>query len=222
MKTLLPIFFGLVLPGLAGELTFETKLEEVEVPLDGRRVTADFKFENKSDEDVAIAKYNATCSCMTVQVKGGKLSYAPGESGVIRGVFDMGNFSGTVDKAVQIWLDGDPEDAPSVTLTTRIHIPVLVDVEPKTLRWDVGGEMTSQTITVTMMHDEPIKVTSVSCQNPNFKIKQKTVEEGKKYELEVTPTDTSSQSIGLISIETDCPIKRHATQRAYTIVRKPG
>lgn len=219
MRALLPILFGMILPGMAGEFTFETKLTEVEVPLDGRRVTADFKFENKSDEEVAIAKYNATCSCMTVQVKGGKLSYAPGESGVIRGVFDMGNFSGTVDKSVQLWLDDDPEEAPSVTLTARIHIPVLVDVEPKTLRWDVGGKMESQTITVSMKHDEPIKVTSVNCANPDFKIELKVVEEGKKYELEVSPTDNESQSIGLISIETDCAIKKHAVQRAYTIIR---
>lgn len=221
MRLLLPILFGLVLPCMSGELTFETKLEEVEVPLDGRRVTADFKFENKSDKEVAIAKYDATCSCMTVQVKGGKLSYAPGESGVIRGVFDMGNFSGTVDKSVQIWLDGDPEASPSVTLTARIHIPVLVEVEPKTLRWDVGGEMNSQSVTVLMKHDEPIDVTSVSCANPNFKVELKVVEKGKKYELEVTPSDNQTQSIGLISIETDCAIKKHAIQRAYAIVRMP-
>lgn len=221
MRVLLLFFLGLTLQGMAGELSFEKVLEEVEVPLDGRRVTADFKFENKSGEDVSIAKYNATCSCMTVQVKGGKLSYGPGESGVIRGVFDMANFTGTVDKSVQIWLNGDPEGAPSVTLTARIHIPVLVDVEPKTLRWNLGDKAKSQTIAVTMKHDEPIRVTSVNCANPNFKVELKTIEEGKRYELEVTPTNTDEQRIGLISIETDCEIKRHKTQRAYTIVRSP-
>lgn len=218
---LLLIFLGLTLSGLAGELSFEKVLEEVEVPLDGRRVTADFKFENKSGEEVSIAKYNATCSCMTVQVKGGKLSYAPGEGGVIRGVFDMANFTGTVDKSVQIWLDDDPESAPSVTLTARINIPVLVDVEPKTLRWNVGDKTESQTIAITMKHDEPIGVKAVSCANPHFKLELKTIEEGKRYELKVSPTDTKEQRIGLISIETDCEIKRHAVQRAYTIVRSP-
>ena len=222
MRAFLLVTFGMILPMVAGELAFESKLEEVEVPLDGRRVTADFKFENKTDKDVAIAKYNATCSCMTVQVKGGKLSYAPGESGVIRGVFDMGNFSGTVDKSVQIWLDDDPENAPSVVLTARINIPVLVEVEPKTLRWDVGGDTKSQTISITMHHDEPIHVTSVNSANPHFNLELKTIEDGAKYELQVTPTDAGEQRIGLISIETDCKVKRHATQRAYTIVRSPG
>ncbi|MEP4078276.1 DUF1573 domain-containing protein [Haloferula sp.] len=221
MRALLLMCIGLVLPGFGGELTFEKKLETVEVPLDGRKVTADFKFENKSDEEVRIAKYNATCSCMTVQVKGGKLSYAPGESGVIRGVFDMGNFSGTVDKAVQIWVDDDSEGMPSITLTARIHIPVLVEVEPKTLRWDVGGNTDSQVLTISMKHDEPIKVTSATSVNPHFELELKTIEEGAKYELVVTPTDTETQRIGLISIETDCSIEKHAKQRAYTIVRSP-
>lgn len=221
MRAPLLILAGLIPALFAGELTFEKTLEEVQVPLDGRRVTADFKFENKSDQDVRIAKYNATCSCMTVQVKGGKLAYAPGESGVIRGVFDMGNFSGTVDKALQIWLDDDAEGTPSVTLTARIHIPVLVDLNPQTLRWDVGGKTESKTIQITMKHDDPIKVTSVESVNPHFELELKTIEVGKKYELVVTPTDTDTQRIGLISIETDCALTRHAKQRAYTIVRNP-
>ena len=221
MRAPLLILIGLILPVFGAGLTFEKTLEEVEVPLDGRRVTADFKFENKGDKDVRIAKYNATCSCMTVQVKGGKLAYAPGERGVIRGVFDMANFSGTVDKAVQIWLDDDAEGTPSVTLTARIHIPILVELDPKTLRWDVGGKTESRTIKITMKHDKPIHVTSVESVNPHFEIELKTVEAGKSYELVVTPTDTDTQRIGLISIKTDCAVKRHTTQRAYTIVRNP-
>lgn len=215
------VLLGFVRVVSAGELSFDSKLVEVEVPLDGRRVIADFTFENRSGEPVTIAKYNATCSCMTVQVKGGKMEYAPGEDGVIRGVFDMGNFSGTVDKAVQIWLDGDPEEKPSVALVARITIPVIVEVEPKTLRWDLGGEHEAKTIRITMKHEEPVRVTSVSCANPHFTLELKTLEEGKSYELEVTPTATDAQQIGLISINTDCEIKRHAIQRAYTIVRKP-
>ncbi|MEM1083068.1 MAG: DUF1573 domain-containing protein [Verrucomicrobiota bacterium] len=221
MRACLLAFCCLILPVFAEKLTFEESLMEVTVPLDGRRVTTDFKFENTTGKRVSIAKYNATCSCMKVQVKGGKLSYEPGEQGVIRAVFDMANFSGTVDKAVQLWLDDDPEAQPSVSLTARIHIPELVKLEPKTLRWDLGGEANSQVITISMVHDEPIHVTHVESVNENFQVELTTVEKGAKYELKVTPKNTDSQRIGLISITTDCSYKRHEKQRAYTIIRNP-
>jgi hypothetical protein len=81
--------------------------------------------------------------------------------------------------------------------------------------------MESKTIEITMKHEEPIHVTSVNSVNPNFEIELKTVEAGKRYELLVRPTNTDTQRIGLITIETDCAIKRHANQRAFTVVRTP-
>lgn len=221
MRSILLLVSCLMIPCLAGELTFSEVTKDVRAAPDARTVTADFSFENKSGEDVTISRYEASCSCMSVQVQGGKLQYAPGEKGVIRALFDMGNFSGSVDKAVQVWLEGDSESKPSIRLVTNVTIPVLVEVEPKTLRWDLGAKAEPRTLEVRMNHSEPIHVKSVSCSNPNFKLELKTVEDGKHYELEVTPLNTSSQGLGVIHIETDCPVSRQASQRAFTVIRKP-
>ncbi|MDP3848871.1 MAG: DUF1573 domain-containing protein [Luteolibacter sp.] len=205
----------------AAGLDFPHTLKEIHAPADAKTITADFEFTNLSDKAVRVVKYDAACSCMAVKIKGGKLRYGPGESGLVRADFEMGNFSGTVDKVVSLWLDGDPADKPSVTLTVRVHIPVLVMLEPKTLKWELHGGKDAQRIRITMNDVKPIRVTAISSSSPAFHPELKTIEEGKHYELVITPTEVDSPGLGIFRIETDCVVERHRIQQAFGVVRKP-
>lgn len=205
----------------AAGLDFEKTLMEIHAPADAKVVTAEFEFTNRTDKPVRVVKYDAACSCMALKIKDSKLRYAPGESGVLRADFEMGNFSGTVDKVVALWLDADPADKPSVRLTVRVHIPVLVSLEPKTLKWDLNGDGAPQTIRITMNHTDPIRVTSVNSSSPAFQHELKTIEEGKVYELIVKPAEIDSPGLGILRIETDCPIPQHRLQQAFAVIRKP-
>ncbi len=218
---------GIFLLGFAalpafGGLKFDETLKTVDVGVDSNTVKVDYSFKNEGDSRIAIQRYDAGCTCASAQIKDGKLDYGPGEEGVIRVTFDMTNFSGTVDKPMAIWLQGDPADKPSVRLTTRINIPVLVEIEPKTVTWDVGSSPEPKKITLTMNHSKPIHVKEVSGSNPNFTHELKAVEEGKKYELTITPAGTGEVGIAVFHIETDCAIPRHRTQRVFSVVRKPA
>ncbi len=204
----------------AAGLTFEQELVEVRAPADAMSVVAEFKFENKTDKPVAIAKFDKVCSCLAVQVSGGKLNYAPGETGVIRATFEMGNFSGVVDKTVVLWFDKDPEDKPSQVLSVRVNIPVLVVMKEKTLKWALGGKPETRKIDITMEHAKPIKIVSTSCTSDNFKVEVITLEEGKHYELLVTPVETKDPGLAIIRVETDCDIARHKLLQAFAVIRK--
>lgn len=204
----------------ATELDFAQTLKEIHAPADVDKVTADFEFTNRSDKPVRVVKYDAACSCMAVTVRDGKLKYAPGESGLIRAVFEMGNFSGTVDKVVALWLDDDPADKPSVSLTVRVHIPVLVSLEPKTLKWELNGDASPQIIRITMNETSPIRVTGVTSSSPAFKPELKTIEEGKSYELLITPTAIQTPGLGILRIETDAANAKHRLHQAFAVVRK--
>ena len=118
-------------PAHAG-LTFPETLKEVHAAVDAKSVTVDYDFTNRSGVAVDVSRYDSACSCMGVEIKGGKLHYEPGESGVVRTIFEIGNFSGTVDKLATIWMTGDTEDNPSIRLTVRVVIPVLVESSPRT------------------------------------------------------------------------------------------
>lgn len=221
MKIATAIWLALAALSQADGLAFERVLEEVKAPADATTVTADFKFTNKGDKPVTISKSDPGCSCLSVQISGGKLKYAPGESGTVRATFDVGNFSGTVDKAIGLWLDNAPGDKPTMHLTVRIEIPVLVTMEPKTATWDVGGKAEPKTISIRMAEGQTIKVLNVKCSSPLFQQELKTIEEGKKYDLIVTPKSADGPGMGVIRIETDCPISKHRLQQAFAVVRKP-
>jgi hypothetical protein len=216
------ILFGLATVGLshAGGLTFEQTTVEIHAPADAKSVVADFKFENKTDKPVTIAKFDKVCSCISVQVSEGKLNYAPGEAGVIRANFDMGNFSGVVNKTVVLWFDKDPEDKPSQVLTVQVHIPVLVVMNEKTLKWTLGAKPETQKIDITMAHTKPIRILSTSCTSEAFKVELRTLEEGKHYELAVTPSDTKEPGLAIIRVETDCEIARHKVLQVFAVIRR--
>jgi hypothetical protein len=128
---------------------------------------------------------------------------------------------GTMDKAVAIFLKGDAKGRPTVTLATHIVVPELVTVEPKSLMWDLGSKPEPKTVTVTMKHSEPIKIVSMSGADPRFKQELKTIEEGKKYEVVITPTSTDKVGMGVVHLETDCKFDRHRSQRVFMVVRQP-
>jgi len=206
----------------ATALDFPVVFKEVNAAADAKTVTVDFEFTNHSDKPVTVTKYDAACSCISVHIKDGKLRYAPGEVGLIRTDFDMGNFAGTVDKIVALWLDDDPADHPSLTLTVRVHIPVLVVLEPKTLKWDLDGNSEPQTIHIEVNYEKPIRVTSVNSSSKAFKYDLKTVAEGKSYVLVVTPLAMNTPALGVFRIETDSPIPKYRVQQAFATVRKPS
>lgn len=202
-------------------LDFPSLLKEVHAPAEAKTVAVEFDFTNRSDKPVQVSRYDPTCSCMSVSIKEGKLRYEPGESGVIRAEFDMGNFSGEVDKAVAVYLNDDPDGKPSVVLVTRVHIPVLIGLEPKTQKWSIGGPAESKTIRVTMNHTKPIRIVGVTSSSEAFKHEIKTVEEGKTYDLVLTPVETKSPALAIFRIETDCDIAKHRMQQAFAVIRKP-
>jgi hypothetical protein len=200
-------------------LNFEKTLLEIPVAADAMTTVADFCFTNSTDRPITIDRVEKDCSCATVQVSGGKLCYAPGEKGVIRATFELGNLAGEVEKSMTLFLAGDPDDKPTHTLTVRVRIPVLVKLSQKTLRWPLGGQAQPQKIDIEMVHTKPIRVLSTQCSTKGFMIELKAIEEGRRYELWVTPAATTEAGMGLIRLDTDCEIPRHRVQQVFAVIQ---
>ena len=204
----------------AAPLTFDEMTKEITASVDQKSVSADFNFKNETDQTVEILRADAGCTCIQAGIKGG-LTYKPGQSGQIRFSYDLGDVVGTVDKPLHVFLKGDPESQPSITLNIRVKVPELVVVEPKSLFWEVGEEAKAKTVTITMKDEKPIKVTSISGADARFKQELKTVEEGKKYEVVITPVTTDKVAMGVVHLETDHGSRRYRTQRVFMVVRNP-
>jgi hypothetical protein len=222
MKFAIGIWLTLAAFVHAAGLEFAEPIKEMDASADAATVTAEFAFTNKTAKPVTIAKADPTCSCLKVEISGGKLRYAPGESGVVKTTFEMGNFSGTVDKMLAIYLDDDAADKPSVQLTLRVKIPVLIGVEPKTVKWDIGGKAEPEIIHILMAEGPPIHVTGIKSSSPAFKTEVRTIEAGRKYDLVVTPLEIAAPALAVLRIETDCAVEKHKVQQAFAVVRKPA
>ena len=221
MKSLFPIWLALAAFAQASGLEFTETTKEVRPGPDAETVAIEFGFTNTGEKPVTITKADAGCACMKVLFSGGKLHYAPGESGVMRVIFKLGQFSGTVDRAVSLWLDTDPKNPATQAVTARIVIPTIIAMEPKTLKWASGGQAEPQTIRIRMAEGKSIRVTGVKPSSEQFTAELKVVEEGRQYDLIVTPRDVSVPGVGVILIETDSAVQKLQTQQAYAMVHQP-
>ena len=204
---------------IAGEITFDTKLIEMTADFEQETLEADFAFESTGEDAAVIKRFEAACSCLEAQISdGGRLKWEPGEKGTIKGLFKVGNLRGTFDKEITILMaDGEEH-----TLTVRMTMPELLTIEPKTLKWEEGAEVVKKSFDITLSEEEAIKILSISGTNEEkFSSKLETVEEGKKYRLWVTPSDTEVRGFGLLRIVTDCKYKKHKNYQAFAVITKP-
>lgn len=201
------------------QMVFDTKFMEVKAAPDDETVTADFPFTIKGSDPVTIAEYDAPCSCLEAKISdGGKLTWKPGETGTVKGIFRIGKLPAVVDKEILLRFKG--ERLP-VKLTIRLHSPILFEVSPPTLFWDQGGEGGAQVFKIKVNHDKPIKITEISGTNEQFDHEVKTIKEGWEYELTVTPKSVKDRAFGMIRIRNDSEYKRHQSASAYVVIRRP-
>jgi len=220
MKLFLCLLFALTAIAPATDLQFEKELNEVDVALDAKLVISEFKFTNAGSKPLKIRHADAGCSCLAVEFANSKATYAPGESGVLRATFEIGRYQGTVDKEIQIWLAGDPDEKPSSKVTLKIHIPVVVSLEPKTLKWEVNSPLETKTMLVEMNYPKPIHIKTVETSNSDFSVKLKVIEKGKTYAVEVTPRETVGQKLSIVRIETDLELEKYRLLQGFAVVRK--
>ncbi|MGA0845469.1 MAG: DUF1573 domain-containing protein [Luteolibacter sp.] len=218
MWKLISIFWIGILGVCFAELRFAESIVEIHAPADAKVVRAEFSFSNVGKKAVRIREYDSGCSCMGLQIKDGKMLYQAGESGLLRADFDLGKYTGTVEKVIAVWTD-EHEDA-SVHLTVRVHIPQMIEMSPKTLQWDLNGEASAKTIRITMHDSMPTRVTAVNCSSPAFAAELRTIDAGKVYEIDVTPLRIDTPGLAVLRIETDSTMEKYQTQQAFAVVRK--
>ncbi|MCH2065117.1 MAG: DUF1573 domain-containing protein [Roseibacillus sp.] len=202
-----------------GQFVFERSEVVMKLPPDQDRLSVEFPFTVKGKVPVTIKEYKAACSCLSAEIsENGKLTWKPGEKGVVRGNFKLGTIKGKIEKKIVLNIAG--EAAPLV-LTTKLDIPHLFAIEPPTLFWDLDGEAKLQKFKVKVNHDEAIRITDISGTNEQFKYELKVVKPGWEYEVEVTPMHVKERAFGLLRLRNDCKFKKHASAQAFMVVRVP-
>lgn len=222
MKLTSLIFFVLTAISHAGDLKFEQDVYEANIGVKDDEVVRDFKFTNTSSKAIKIRHVEPGCSCVTVEFLNGKATYGAGESGVMRVKFKLDTSQGTVDKPIGVYLHPDPEDKPSTIVTFRIHIPIVTALEPKTVSWDLNSKPEPKSIRLKINYEKPVKITKLSLSSDNYTSEIVTVEEGKTYDIRITPKSTATLGICLVGIETDIDIDKFQRQQGFARISSPA
>lgn len=222
MKSFAFIFFALTTFLHAGSVKFEKDLYEAHAGIKEELVTREFKFTNTSEKTIKIRDADAGCTCVAVEFLGRKTTYATGESGVMRVAFKVENAQGTVDKTVLVWLEGDPDEKPSSQVTFRIQIPTAITLEPKTLSWDLNSKPEPKSIRVKIDYEKPVRIKKISVSNENYTSEIIPVEEGKAYDVRITPISTATPGLCLIGIESDIDIDKYQRQQGFARIVSPA
>jgi hypothetical protein len=209
--------FLLLLPStlLAG-LTWEQTQLEFRPDASALEVHGEFHFTNTGRTAVIIESVTPECGCTTATLE--KAVYQPGEKGRIAAVFTIGQRRGDQTKHIRVQIAGEKEP---IGLTLLTHIAEAMRLTPDFVYWQAGEPPSPKTITATVIEDKPLTITKISTSNSKFHLEQKAVREGREYRILVTPEDTASDVIAVITIETLAGTEHARTFQAYAQVKPP-
>ena len=193
-------------------------------------VNVEFDFQNNSDEVITIVNFDAPCSCMGARLvrpeNKNSLVFAPGEKGKIIGVLEFKTFKGTIDKVIKIRTDKDKGKEPSIILTCRVTIPVLVATDKQKLSWKVGSKLEPKEFRIKVAEESETPIKIVKHQHGYgvdevFEYKFETIKEGREYKVTVTPLKTTEPTIGVVKFYTDSKIQRYKMVQIFLMIDHP-
>ena len=181
-----------------------------------RRATAEFKFRNAGNEAVEFLSLRPSCGCLSVHPE--KKRYLPGESGMLRVVFDLANRIGHQEKSVLVATSDHPGKPQKLTI--KVDIPEAYRFSATRLLWKENQRET-QTVALTNVSAQPIAIGRVSSSDKRLKIKLNTIREGFEYRLELAPDPGVGNVRSVIRIETVPPegMKESKGYRIYAHIK---
>jgi len=197
--------------GVHAQLRWETLEQDFKPGIDKGEVVAEFPFTNVGDKPVTITKLEPSCECTKALLA--KREYQPGEEGKVLVTFTFGYRQGLHAQTVKVETD-PPADKPAV-LILRAEIPELVKLSPLFTYWNRGKEAKTWTVKMKVLHGMPIQLKRVKPSSEKLVARFRTIEEGREYEISVTPTDTKEKLKGSVILETDFPFEGRSRFRIH-------
>jgi len=199
------------------ELVFEETRLELKAKPEEEELPAVYKFTNKGKGAVKVARVESSCGCL--KAESNKSVYEPGESGTINAIFKLSKFTGQQEKSITV-VTNDKTN-PRQKLRVAVDIPKVVEISPQLLEWKVGEEPKTKSFRFKVPHTDPVKILRVKPSRDTFTYEMKVHEEGRDYEILLTPASTDAPMLGVLRIETDCAIEKHKRQMAFFSITKP-
>jgi len=145
-----------------------------------------FSFSNTGTKPVRILDVESNCDCLDAAAD--RQVYAPGESGVIKTNFTVGDRLGLYERRIKVVTDENPEP---VRLLVRIEVPELVTLSPRSLAWKLNETATEKAVDLEVIPGVKIEFTRVQPTSGDFDARLETIEAGRRYRVHLKPPATT-------------------------------
>jgi hypothetical protein len=176
------------LPALGGgvaevdgpRITFEKLTHDFGEISPGTKNPCEFKFTNTGNALLKIGKIRCPCGCTVATLA--KKDYAPGESGILKIVYNASSSPGTIRKSCSV--PSNDKKTPTVVLIMTAKIVRKVEHEPKRLNILLKGENAGcPEITLTSLDKRPFAITNFKSTGDSMTVDYDTLVKATKFVL---------------------------------------
>ncbi len=147
---------------------------------------AAFEFTNRGSKPVTIRQAASNCDCLDAAAD--RIAYAPGESGVIRFKFTVGDRLGHYERQIKVVTDEGPEP---IRLLVRIEVPELVTMTPRSTGWKLNEPALEKVVELEVIPGVTINFTRVLSTSADFSARLETLVPGRRYRVYLQPPVTT-------------------------------
>lgn len=173
-----------------------------------------FGFKNTSDRPVSIRAVQTNCDCLAAGPN--KLTYAPGEAGVITARFTVGDRYGPYERVITVQTDDGAEPK---RLIVQVEVPEPATTSPTILMWSIGSAADEKTIELRTAAGVHLDFAEVFPSTPDFRVRLETVTAGQHFRLHVAPVRTSAPANAALRAKGTTPDGQVVVISAYANVR---
>jgi len=163
------LFVLLLVPCVRGALVFEKTTLTLSPATAPEHLDVEFPFKNEGDAPVTVREVTASCGCTVPALD--KKTYAPGEKGVLKVRFDVGDRQGPQNRTVTLRTD----TGGTQVLTLIVNLPVRSVIVPR-LHFFRPPDVSDKVSTVTFYNDLPVTLESAVSSDPAFTVTSVTTE----------------------------------------------
>jgi Protein of unknown function (DUF1573) len=216
MRLKLKVFVAAMIVSLASaahsELAWEQTQLELHPAIGDDTAVGHFKYENKGDKQIAIKSVTTSCGCTAASAK---QTAAPGEKGEVTATFKVGDRVGVQQKAITVLTDDAAH--PSTTLSLKVVIPQVLELQPAFVFWQAGEAPKAKTIVAKVGAGVSIKGLDVASSSPDFVAKVEPGSSPNEFRVNVEPRQTSQGGAAALTIKAS--LENGKTKIFYATVR---
>jgi len=197
-----------------GDLIFRPGFQSVKARAGQEAVEVQFYGTNRSQSPIKMKMMESGCACLSVTIDQDPVP--AGKTAILTGIFDTTKMRGSSDKKILVSTEQHPQ---AKFLTTRIEITPVYMIEPSMTSWKIGEQPASKTVKFRVTRKEPIRILTAESKRMEVTCEVEVVEEGRAYNLHLTPKGTEQALLGIVRIETDCELEHYANPLAYFSIK---